>query len=154
LLGTHFPVCSEDKQPNYNQVAPHFCWVILDTKTLTYILGVKDGQTKRIFSPQVLAFSWCGKKGKNLIKINVRNSGLVSIGCLIFLHISSSIMLAYLPLSWGWCFFWGKFLPFLDKEIGNYYFSSVNLTTLANFLLNFTNFPYLKLEKKKHRLGV
>jgi hypothetical protein len=41
--------CSEDKQPNYNQGAPHFCWVILDDKTVTYILGVKDGQTKRDF---------------------------------------------------------------------------------------------------------
>jgi len=38
-----------------------------------------------------------------------------------FFHISSSIMLAYMPLSWGWCFFWGEIFPFLDKEIGNYY---------------------------------
>jgi hypothetical protein len=57
-----------------------------------------------------------------LSKINVRNSSSVSIGCLIFFHISFSIMLAYLPLSWGWCFSLGENLPFLDKEIGNYYF--------------------------------
>jgi len=85
--------------------------VILDTKTLTYILGVKN------FFSQVLTFSWCGEKGKNFSKINVRNSRSVSIGCLIFSHISSSIMLAYLPLSWGWFFFLGEILPFLDKEI-------------------------------------
>jgi hypothetical protein len=50
--------------------------VRLDTKILPYILGVKDGQTKKICFPQVLAFSWCGKKGKNLSKIDVRNSSL------------------------------------------------------------------------------
>ncbi len=68
----------------------------------------------------------------------MRNSSSVSIGCLNFFHISSSIMLAYLPLSLGWCFFFlGEILPFLDKEIGNYHFSSANLIKFGNFLLNF-----------------
>jgi hypothetical protein len=56
--------CSEDRQPKYNQVAPHFGWVILDTKTLTYIPGVNDGQTKRILFSQVLAISWSGQKAR------------------------------------------------------------------------------------------
>jgi hypothetical protein len=124
--------------------------VILDTKTQTYILGVKDGQTKRIFFPQVLAFSWCGEKGKNFSKINVRNSSSVSIGCFNFFHISSSIMLACVPLSWGWCFFFGEILAFLEKEIVNYYFCSVNLTKFANFSLNFTKLSISKKWEKKH----
>jgi len=52
-------------------------------------------------------------------------------------------------LSWGWCFFFCEFLPFLDKEIENYYFSSVNLTKFANFLLNFTKLSVSKNWKKK-----
>jgi hypothetical protein len=59
-------------------------------------------------------------------------------------------MLAYLPLSWGWCFFSGEILPFLEKEIGNYYFSSVNLTEFSNFLLNFTKLSISKIGEKKH----
>jgi hypothetical protein len=107
------------------------------------------GKQKGNYFSRVLAFSWCGEKGKNLSKINVRNSSSVSIGCLNFFHISSSIMLAYLPLSWGWCFFSGEILPTLDKEIVNYYFSSVNLTKFANFFIKFhQTFHISKLEKK------
>jgi hypothetical protein len=58
-------------------------------------------------------------------------------------------MLAYLPLSWGWCFFPGEILPFSEKEIVNYHFSSVNLTKFANFLLNFTKLSISKNWKKK-----
>jgi hypothetical protein len=59
-------------------------------------------------------------------------------------------MLAYLPLSWGWCFFSGEILPFLEKEIVNYYFCSVNLPKFANFSLNFTKLSISKIGKKKH----
>jgi hypothetical protein len=58
-------------------------------------------------------------------------------------------MLAYVPLSWGWCFFSGEILPFLEKEIVNYYFSSVNLTKFANFSLNFTKLSISKKWGKK-----
>jgi len=108
------------------------------------------GKQKGFFFSQVVAFSWCGEKGKNFSKINVRNSSSVSIGCLKFFHISSWIMLAYLPLSWGWCFFSGEILPFLEKEIVNYYFSSVNLTKFANFSLNFTKLSISKKWEKKN----
>jgi hypothetical protein len=57
-------------------------------------------------------------------------------------------MLAYVPLSWGWCFFSGEILPFLEKEFGNYYFSSVNLTKFAIFSLNFTKLSISKQWEK------
>jgi hypothetical protein len=59
-------------------------------------------------------------------------------------------MLAYVPLSCGWCFFSGEILPFLEKEIVNYYFCSVNLTKFANFSLNFTK---LSISKKWEKIN-
>jgi hypothetical protein len=61
-------------------------------------------------------------------------------------------MLAYLTLSWGWGFLPGEILPFLEKEIGNYYFSSVNLTKFANVSLNFTKLSRSKKWEKKNTI--
>jgi hypothetical protein len=61
-------------------------------------------------------------------------------------------MLAYLPWSWGWCFFSGENLPCLKKEIRNYYFSSVNFTKFANFSLNFTKLSISKKWGKKNTI--
>jgi hypothetical protein len=63
-------------------------------------------------------------------------------------------MLAYLPLSWGWCFFSGEIFPFLEREIGNYYFSSVNLTKFGNFSLTFTKLSISKKWEEKTPLRI
>jgi hypothetical protein len=51
-------------------------------------------------------------------------------------------------------FFSGEILPYLDKKIENYFFSSVNLTKFATFLLNLTKLSISKNWKKKHYWGV
>jgi hypothetical protein len=129
--------CSEDKQPKYNQVAPQFCWVILDTKTVTYNHGVKDGQTKRHFFSQVLAFSWCGERQE----LEQNKCDKLQLEDHWVLEFFSYELLDYVSLSGfelGIVFdFWVNFCHFQTNKLGIIIFSSVNLTKFAKFVIKF-----------------
>jgi len=118
-LGTHFPLVVRTNSQSTTKLLPFLLADPWHEGTDLYPWRQGWANKKDFFFSSSCLFL-VRKKGKNLSKINVRNSSSVSIGCLIFFHICFSIMLPYLPLSWGWCFFWGENLPFLDKEIGNY----------------------------------